>query len=216
MMNHGMPGTSPQAAPPLAAAGMPRERIVTEVVVAVRAMDWKGKWRSDQCRNLREAAERLADKIAPLDEVTQRVIIGMCAHRQAIADGTLLEGFTDEAKMASQALSTARGPWVDQWKQDRGDRPTRLLEISKEMFIRARGTMDPKTRLSKEAYLKMRAQADGLAEAILEFDPEVQQVVMEMCVRGGIAHGNQLQQLVDQAKMLVDVMHEPLHAQAHR
>jgi hypothetical protein len=193
---------------------MPREKIVQDVVIAVRAMDWKGKWRSDQCRKLREAAEQLAEKIAPLDEVTQRVIIGMCAHRQAVADGTLLEGFTDEAKMASQALSTARGPWVDQWKQDRGERPARLLEISKEMFIRARGTMDPKTRLSKEAYVNMRAQADGLAEAILGLDEDVQQVVMEMCVRGGIAHGSQLQQLVDQAKMLVDVLNEPL--QAHR
>ena len=218
MMNHpGMAGGGapyPGGSPP--AAGMSKEQIVQEVVIGVRSVDWKGKWRSDQCRNLRAAADRMADQIVSLDEAAQRVIIGMCVHRQAVADGTLLEGFTDEAKLASQALATPRGPWVDQWKQDRGERPARLVEISKEMFIRARGTMDPKTRLSKEAYLQMRAKADGLAEAIMEHDPDVQQVVMEMCVRGGIAHGNQLQQLVDQAKMLVDVMREPAHPQAHR
>jgi hypothetical protein len=195
---------------------MPREKIVHEVVVAVRAVDWKGKWRSDQCRNLRDAAIRMAEKIAPLDEVTQRIIIGMCAHRQAVADGTLLEGFIDEAKVASQALSSARGPWIDQWKQDRGERPARLLDITKEMFIRSRGAMDPKTRLPKEAYVQIRARADGFAESIMELDPDVQALVMEMCVHGGIAHGNQLQQLVDQAKMAIDVLREPVHSQAHR
>jgi hypothetical protein len=54
----------------------------------------------------------------------------------------------------------------------------------------------------------LRDRCLRLAESIMDLEPEVQQVVLAFCVRGGIAEGSQLQTYIDQSRLLVDVLNE--------
>lgn len=187
---------------------MTRDIIVREIVIAVRTMDHKSKLRSDQCRNLRQQAERLADRIVAMDDVTQRIVVGLCSQRGIIADGAMLDQFVDEAKLVSEALSSAPPPWRDGYNRDLGERPPRMLEIIKELVVRTRVQMDARTRMAQISCKALRDRAEQLAQQILDLDHDTQEVVIGFCVHGGMADGSHLQSYVDQARLLVQALNE--------
>jgi hypothetical protein len=209
MMNVGMPQMAGAPHGEAVGGSLTRDQIVRQTVIDVRSTDPKSKLRSDQCRSLRQSAERLADRLAGLDEVTQRIVIGLCTQRRMVADGAMLDGFVDEARMVSEALHAQHAPWRDTYGRDLGQRPERMLWIMKELVVRSRCQMDPKTRMAPSGCKGLRDRAEALAQSILDLDDETQEVVMGFCVRGGMADGSQLQGYIDQAKLLITALHEP-------
>jgi hypothetical protein len=185
-----------------------RDEIVRRTVIDVRSADIKSKLRSDQCRALRVNAEKFADRLEDLDPMTQEIVIGLTARRGGIPDGAMLDGFIDEARMVSEAFRVPQGPWLDQYGRDQGERPPRLMELMRALMVRTRSQMDPKTRLAAPGCRTLRDRCHKLAEALLEYEPEIQDVVVEFCVRGGIAEGSQLASHIDQARLLVNALHE--------
>lgn len=192
----------------LGPARLSREEIVRRTVIEVRCADHKSRLRSDQCRALRANAEKLADRIEKMDPVIQHIVIGMTAQRGGVPDGAMLDGFVDEARLVSQTLRAPLGPWNDGYGRDRGERPPRLLELIRELMVRSRIQMDPKTRLGATGCKALRERCHKLAESILDLDTEVQDVVLAFCMRGGVAEGSQLQTYIDQARLLVLALHE--------
>jgi len=190
-------------------AKMTREEIVRRTVIDVRSADHKSRLRSDQCRALRQSADVLAAAIEKLDLVTQQVVIGMTARRGMIPDGAMLDGFIDEARLVSSTLRGSLGPWTDEYGRDQGERPARVLEIVSDLMIRSRCQMDPKVRMASSACRGLRDKCLRLAEAIMDLDADVQEVVLAFCSHGGIADGAQLQTYIDQARLVVDVLREP-------
>jgi hypothetical protein len=187
-----------------------RDAIVRRTVVNVRSADIKSKLRSDQCRALRVSAEKLADRIEDLDPMAQELVIGMTSHLGGIPDGARLDGFIDEALMMSEAFRLPQGPWVDQYGRDRGERTPRMMELMRALMVRSRSQMDPKTRLAAPGCRTLRDRCHKLAEALLDYEPEIQDVVVEFCVHGGLAEGGQLSTHIDQARLLLSALHEPI------
>jgi hypothetical protein len=197
---------------------MTRDEIVRRAVIDIRSADPNGKLRSDQCRALRTRAEKLADRIENMNEVMQRIVIGLSVQRGGIPEGAMLDGFIDEARMVSDALNAPLGPWNDVYGRDQGQRPARMMEIVRDLMVRTRAQMDPKTRMAAAGCKSLRDRCHKLAESILDLDAETQEVVIAFCVRGGIADGSQLQTYIDQARLVVNALHEtfppplpPLH-----
>jgi len=185
-----------------------RDEIVRRTVIDVRSADIKSKLRSDQCRALRVNAEKFADRIEDLDPMSQEIVIGLTARRGTIPDGAMLDGFIDEARMTSEAFRLPHGPWLDGYGRDQGERPPRMMELMRTLMVRSRSQMDPKTRLAAPGCRTLRDRCHRLAEALLEYEPEIQDVVVEFCVRGGIAEGSQLASHIDQARLLIHALHE--------
>ena len=185
-----------------------RDEIVRRTVIDVRSADIKSKLRSDQCRALRISAEKLADRIEDMDPMSQEIVIGLTAHRGGIPDGAMLDGFIDEARMVSEAFRVPQGPWLDSYGRDQGERPPRLMALMRTLMVRTRCQMDPKTRLAAPGCKTLRDRCHKLAESLLEYDPEVQDVVVAFCVRGGLAEGSQLATHIDQARLLVAALNE--------
>jgi len=215
MTNHGHAGHSGNhghVEPPFDGSPPPsmmtRDIIVREIVIAVRTMDHKSKLRSDQCRNLRQQAERLADKVVAMDDVTQRIVVGLCSQRGIIADGAMLDQFIDEAKLISQSLTDTPPPWRDGYGRDLGERPPRMQEIIKELVVRTRVRMDARTRMELASCKALRDRAEQLAQQILDLDHDTQEVIIGFCVYGGIADGSHLQSYVDQARLVVQALNE--------
>jgi len=195
-------------APAPALAKLTHAEIVHRAVVDVRSADLKSKLRSDQCRALRANAERFAERVADLDAVTQQIVIGMAAHRGGIPDGALLDGYIDEARMVSEVLRVPLGPWHDAYGRDQGERPARMIEMMRELMVRTRCQMDPKTRMAAAGCKALRDRCHKLAESIIDLDVELQDMILAFCVRGGIAEGSQLQTYIDQARLLIAALHE--------
>ena len=189
-------------------AKMTHDEIVRRMAVDVRCADHKSRLRSDQCRALRASAEKVAERIESLDWVSQQVVIGLTAQRGGIPDGAMLDGFIDEARLVSQTLRAPLGPWRDSYGRDQGERPPRMAELVRTLMVRSRCQMDPKTRLAAPGCNSLRDRCQKLAESILDLDVEIQDVILEFCVRGGIADGGQLQTYIDQARLLVQSLHE--------
>jgi hypothetical protein len=185
-----------------------RDDIVRRTVIDVRSADIKSKLRSDQCRAMRINAEKLADRIEDLDRMTQEIVIGMTAHRGGIPEGAMLDGYIDEASRVSEAFRAPQGPWLDQYGRDQGERPSRLIELMWALMVRTRSQMDPKTRLAAPGCKTLRDRCHKLAESLLEYEPEIQDAVVAFCVRGGIAEGSQLASHIDQARLLINALHE--------
>jgi hypothetical protein len=195
--------------PALQVQQLTRAQIIERSVIDVRSMDPKSKLRSDQCSKLRAEAERLADRIGSMDQVTQLIVIGLCAQHKRIAEGAVLDGFIDEAKLVSKSLSAPIGPWRDGYGRDRGARPERMLELVQHLMVQTRCQMDPRTKLTDASCKTLRDRCHSMVESILDLEPDVQDVVIAFCVRGGIGEGSHLQTYIDQARLVIDSLKEP-------
>ena len=198
----------PPAVHAAAAPRMTREEIVHRAVIEVRSADHKSRLRSDQCRALRTSAEKLADRIEKYDGVVQQVVIGMTARRGGLPDGAMLDSFIDEARLVASTLREPLGPWTDTYGRDQGERPARMMELVRDLMVRSRVQMDPKTRMVSSGCRSLRDKCLRVAEAILDLDVQVQDVVVAFCARAGLADGSQLQTYVDQSRLVVDALRE--------